>query len=437
MSVDYSEDSEKSEMAFHHPLEWIAPEENNTKEKEDHLEILLDPSSEERSMQDSFNNDVNKAKEVEDNIAANNDKKTESSAMRFRCIICEEILNIENQIWFCDCSDKFCKNCIFQYIKLKIEEGQVLNIPCINHECHNLITETKIKSIASPILFEKYLLFKNNEELSKDPFLRWCPRPDCKGYDIGCLRKNELICNVCQYHYCYYCGEQWHPRTKCKANIDKDLDKWGKAHGLKYCPNCRRKVEKRLGCDHMTCIICKYEWCWLCGERYSSGHLDNCSIKQNLKRNPPLLLILALLFSSIILIFISPIISIIILRKINERNYIKCCRNFLMKTWISYPIFALIGLLLSPIFFAVAPIAGSVAISSEILKKCHLRSNFCSSLGSSLALIGFPLFIIVIIIGLCCCSAIGFVGLIYKLYIYIRRCCDPSYLLPKTKYGLV
>ena len=24
------------------------------------------------------------------------------------------------------------------------------------------------------------------------------------------------------------------------------------------------------GCDHMTCPICKYEWCWICGMKYKS-----------------------------------------------------------------------------------------------------------------------------------------------------------------------
>ena len=48
MSVDYSEDSEKSEMVFHHPLELITAEVANTKEKTEDLEILLDSNSEEK-----------------------------------------------------------------------------------------------------------------------------------------------------------------------------------------------------------------------------------------------------------------------------------------------------------------------------------------------------------------------------------------------------
>ena len=123
-------------------------------------------------------------------------------------MICEQNFNHEKMTVLDKCLDEYCKNCIFEYIKIKIEDGQVLSIACPNHECSSIISEENIKSIVTPILFEKYILFKNNEQLSKDPSLRWCPKPDCKGYDTGSLNKNELICNVCYFHYCYYCNEE-------------------------------------------------------------------------------------------------------------------------------------------------------------------------------------------------------------------------------------
>ncbi len=37
---------------------------------------------------------------------------------------------------------------------------------------------------------------------------------------------------------------------------------------IRHCPKCRLKVEKNEGCRHMTCAVCKHEWCWLCGSDY-------------------------------------------------------------------------------------------------------------------------------------------------------------------------
>lgn len=41
---------------------------------------------------------------------------------------------------------------------------------------------------------------------------------------------------------------------------------------MAFCPKCKTKVEKESGCNHMTCYICKFQWCWLCGGTYSQYH---------------------------------------------------------------------------------------------------------------------------------------------------------------------
>ena len=38
-------------------------------------------------------------------------------------------------------------------------------------------------------------------------------------------------------------------------------------------------TEKNEGCNHMTCISCKYQWCWLCEGEYRYGHYDSGKCK--------------------------------------------------------------------------------------------------------------------------------------------------------------
>ena len=36
------------------------------------------------------------------------------------------------------------------------------------------------------------------------------------------------------------------------------------------CPKCASTFEKVSGCPHMSCIICNYTWCWVCGSDLKS-----------------------------------------------------------------------------------------------------------------------------------------------------------------------
>jgi len=84
----------------------------------------------------------------------------------------------------------------------------------------------------------------------------------------------------CQYALCFNCKEAWHADVTCaqyqkwkeeNAHANDRYDEWRKKN-TKNCPQCKTPIEKNGGCNHMKCINCKYEYCWLCFEKYKSGH---------------------------------------------------------------------------------------------------------------------------------------------------------------------
>ena len=51
--------------------------------------------------------------------------------------------------------------------------------------------------------------------------------------------------------------------------------KWKEGKRVKRCPRCEMFTEKNEGCNHMTCITCKYQGGWLCEGPYTYGHYDS------------------------------------------------------------------------------------------------------------------------------------------------------------------
>lgn len=60
----------------------------------------------------------------------------------------------------------------------------------------------------------------------------------------------------------------------------------------KQCPKCSWPIEKNQGCNHMTCIRCRHEFCWLCRGPWSehgssTGGFYSCNRYDPKKHDDP------------------------------------------------------------------------------------------------------------------------------------------------------
>lgn len=93
-----------------------------------------------------------------------------------------------------------------------------------------------------------------------------------KGLDVIKKRKNrKLRCNF-NHEFCAECNHAWHGNSSCEE--DKEIKDFATFSGIipKKCPNCNVWTEKNKGCNHMTCKICSYNWCWLCLKECKEDH---------------------------------------------------------------------------------------------------------------------------------------------------------------------
>ena len=238
---------------------------------------------------------------------------------KIECGICgEEIDNNEKKKIIQPCKHYFCADCWLEYLKEKINNANVYKISCMNHECNYSLSEHFIKSIIKQDakLLQKYDKFLSRKKLMEsNKKIKFCPFPDCDGYAEKKNKKEKIVkCNF-GHEFCFECGNKPHPNQKCSEIIDEDFEKWKSRRIVKRCPHCKFWTEKNEGCNHMTCIQCKFQWCWLCQKECLVGHYSSgaCKglhfeteqseektkqlLKENLEKNPPKSLTISFLIS--------------------------------------------------------------------------------------------------------------------------------------------
>jgi len=162
---------------------------------------------------------------------------------------------------------------------------------CPDSSCNQQLSYQEIKTIVrNKELVKKFEDFSLSRVLEKMPNMRWCPRPGCGNAMIGHKNALMVVCSndSCRFCFCFKCNEAWHSDATCaqyqsfkkdQANGGLDsLRRWV-ASNAKICPNaaCQSPIEKNGGCNHMTCVKCKHEFCWSCMGTYTSSHFSDGS----------------------------------------------------------------------------------------------------------------------------------------------------------------
>ena len=200
-----------------------------------------------------------------------------------QCGICEEEINYEDKkVITQPCKHYCCISCWFDYLKEKINNANVYKINCMKHECNYSLSDYFIRSIIGKDsqLLQKYDKFLSRKKLMEsNKKIKFCPYPDCDGYAEKKNKKEKIVkCNF-GHEFCFNCSNKPHPNQKCEEIIDKDFEKWKSHRVVKRCPHCKFWTEKNEGCNHMTCIECKFQWCWLCQKECLIGHYSSGACK--------------------------------------------------------------------------------------------------------------------------------------------------------------
>ncbi|KDO20827.1 hypothetical protein SPRG_13642 [Saprolegnia parasitica CBS 223.65] len=191
------------------------------------------------------------------------------------CNICFEPSHVAAAVWRCDaCPAIACLRCMRHYVRHKVNGGQVTSgqLVCPG-PCRSPLANVEL--FMQPSLFVKYTRFLNTQ-LEIQQGTRYCPRPECGAplnMDKSSSSKRRVYCATCDTESCFECGDRFHAWPVCK---DRRFRKYCDRHAVQTCARCQWPIEKHGGCNHMTCLRCGHEFCWLCLAEWSEHSKVHC-----------------------------------------------------------------------------------------------------------------------------------------------------------------
>jgi len=179
------------------------------------------------------------------------------------------------------CSHKFCKPCLSEYLMTQISELKVLKVKCPEANCPCLLKEQVFHENLDISSFEKYQRLVLKKISYRKQNARFCPKSGCSKPFTPLAGSTHTECSSCNTQICNSCNDFWHQGKNCLDASNPEFQQYARENNLKHCLMCKTIVARVEGCTHITCPICDYEWCWLCGNEFTVQHASKCQRKWN------------------------------------------------------------------------------------------------------------------------------------------------------------
>ncbi|CAD5324327.1 unnamed protein product [Arabidopsis thaliana] len=204
-----------------------------------------------------------------------------TSKKTMKCDVCMEDDLPSNVMTRMECGHRFCNDCWIGHFTVKINEGESKRILCMAHECKAICDEDVVRKLVSPELADRYDRFLIESYVEDNNMVKWCPsKPHC-GSAIRKIEDGHDVVEVgcsCGLQFCFSCLSESHSPCSClmwklwkkKCEDESETVNWITVN-TKLCPKCSKPIQKRDGCNLMTCK-CGQHFCWLCGQATGRDH---------------------------------------------------------------------------------------------------------------------------------------------------------------------
>jgi hypothetical protein len=192
------------------------------------------------------------------------------------CKICFEN---DVSLYTLPCGDQACVECIRNWFNSLLDDNDILKCP--SAECQEMPQdeveppdEQDARRLLSVQDYERYDRQLLNRLLVTTRDFQFCTACPSGGFfEKGC---SEITCESCDVSWCKDCRLPAHPSMTC-SEFEKEYapdhaaNMKCMAENCKKCPKCKSQVERDGGCSHMTCSLCRFQFCYICLGKYRPG----------------------------------------------------------------------------------------------------------------------------------------------------------------------
>ncbi|EAN84316.1 putative E3 ubiquitin-protein ligase [Trypanosoma cruzi] len=192
------------------------------------------------------------------------------------CPICGDDVSAEESVALGNCRHFLCVNCLRTNLLCAVKHGHdLLDKRCPIRGCHSLVGLNLFKELLPARDYGQVQRRFLNDYFISNRHMCCCPNEaTCEGVIcVKAIRESglEVQCHVCKLKFCFNCLRAPHAPATCDM-----MQRWERMlqenepslalikEMTKGCPNCAVRVEKNMGCNHMTCVRCHHEYCWVC-----------------------------------------------------------------------------------------------------------------------------------------------------------------------------
>ena len=172
------------------------------------------------------------------------------------------------------CGHAYCSACWRAWLGSPGGRGGVCPAP----SCSIVLDPPALHWVAGRALFSRLMRERLERLVRREPWLHFCPRPDCGKIARRGESSGTVIHCQCGHSYCCLCSREEHSPASCRdlqafTTFTAQSAKHAQLETVvevRVCPGCRAAWEKSYGCNLMSCP-CGTKFCWGCG-RLASHH---------------------------------------------------------------------------------------------------------------------------------------------------------------------